>query len=390
MSANAHTQGILVTSDGAVFRGRSVGSAGIASGEIVFNTAMTGYQEIVTDPSYSGQVVVLTAPQIGNYGATPYDDQSSKVHARSLITRSMSRMNSSWRSTEPFLAYLEGHDVVALTDIDTRRLTRHIRDQGSMSVAVGVETDEAELASIAANTPTMQGQDLATAVSTDRPYRSDTEGSAIGHIVAYDFGIKRDIVRSLNARGLDVTVVPASTTSAEVLALHPDAVFLSNGPGDPEPLTGPVNAISELLGRTPVFGICLGHQLLGLALGAETFKLPFGHHGGNHPVARLSDGSVEITSQNHGFAVDLWSLTGQSRPERNGLPTRDLLPSNVATPFGAVSSSHQNLNDGTNEGLECHDIEAFSVQYHPEAAPGPNDASRLFDRFAEVVRANNA
>jgi len=390
MSTSAHKQGILVTADGAVFRGHSVGREGIATGEVVFNTAMTGYQEIVTDPSYSGQVVMLTAPQIGNYGATPFDDQSPRVHARALITRSMSRMDSSWRSTESFLAYLNRHDLVALTDIDTRRLTRHIRDGGSMPVAVGVDVDEVELASIAASVPTMEGQDLATAVSTPHVYRNDTDGTAIGHVVAYDFGIKRDIIRSLNARGLDVTVVPASTTSSDVLALDPDAVFLSNGPGDPEPLTAPIDAIKGLLGRAPVFGICLGHQLLGLALGAETFKLPFGHHGGNHPVSRLSDGSVEITSQNHGFAVDLWSLTGESRPVRRGLPTRDLVRYNVATPFGAVSASHQNLNDGTNEGIECHDIEAFSVQYHPEAAPGPNDASRLFDRFAEVVRSNNA
>lgn len=383
-------QGLLATADGAVFRGVSVGAEGVTTGEVVFNTAMTGYQEIITDPSYSGQVVVLTAPHIGNYGSAGYDDQSRKVHARSLVTRSMSRMASSWRSTQPFDDYLIERKVVALCGIDTRRLTRHIRDVGAMAVAVGVDVDEADLVSMAGEVPSMEGRDLVSGVTTDRVYRSEAEDSTAGHVVAYDFGLKRDIIRSMNRRGLDVTVVPASYSAAEALALAPDAVFLSNGPGDPGPLIGPVETIRALLGEVPVFGICLGHQLLGLALGADTFKLPFGHHGGNHPVRRLSDGSVEITSQNHGFAVDLWPMSGRDRPERGGLPTSDLLPMSVPTPFGDVAVTHQNLNDGTNEGMACHDVTAFSVQYHPEAAPGPSDASRLFDGFVDVVRGADA
>lgn len=383
-------EGLLVTADGAVFRGRSGGVAGVATGEAVFNTAMTGYQEIITDPSYAGQIVILTAPQIGNYGSTDRDDQSSRVHARALVTRSMSRIASSWRSTEPFDEYLVRHGVVALCDVDTRRLTRHIRDHGAMPVAVGTEIDEAELVELAAAEPSMVGQDLASAVSTTEKYLRRATTDAVGHVVAFDFGIKTEMIRSLNGRGLDVTVVPASTSAAEALALQPDAVFLSNGPGDPEPLAGPIEAIRGLLGKTPVFGVCLGHQLLGLALGATTFKLPFGHHGGNHPVRRLSDGRVAITSQNHGFAVDLWSLAGGERPARRGLPTPDLLPVSVETQFGDVSPTHQNLNDGTTEGLECRDVDAFSVQYHPEAAPGPNDATVLFDQFATMVKESRA
>jgi carbamoyl-phosphate synthase small subunit len=382
-------KGLLVTADGAVFRGRSVGVDGSAIGEAVFNTAMTGYQEIVTDPSYAGQVVILTAPHVGNYGVAAFDSQSAVVHAQSLVTRSLSPIGSSWRSEGTLVDYLVSNDVVALTDIDTRRLTRHIREHGSMPVAVGVDIDEAELASLAASAPTMQGRDLVSAVTTDAQFLVQTDQPRIGHVVAYDFGIKTDIIRSMSTRGLDVTVVPASTASGDVLAMQPDAVFLSNGPGDPEPLVGPIAEIKLLLGKVPVFGICLGHQILGLALGARTFKLAFGHHGGNHPVQRVADRAVEITSQNHGFAVNLWSMTDELQQEHQRMSTEQL-SGPLETPFGAVSETHRNLNDGTNEGIRCHDITAFSVQYHPEAAPGPNDASTIFDDFIAVLKGSDA
>jgi carbamoyl-phosphate synthase small subunit len=383
-------RGVLVTADGAEFVGSSAGVEGIATGEVVFNTAMTGYQEILTDPSYAGQVVVMTAPHIGNYGSSPLDDQADTIFATGLVTRSMSRIASSWRSGEEFDDYLIRRNVVALSDIDTRRLTRHIREHGAMPVAFGTDVDVVELAELAAEAPVMEGRDLVSTVTTPEPYESAAITTPIGRVVAYDFGIKRDIVAAMNQRGLDVVVVPASTPADDVRALDPDAVFLSNGPGDPEPLTEQITAVRSLLGQVPVFGICLGHQVLGLALGASTFKLPFGHHGGNHPVRRLADGSVEITSQNHGFAVDLWSLSAGRAPEVSGLPTPEMLPEKVETAFGGVSASHQNLNDGTNEGIECHDVTAFSVQYHPEAAPGPNDAVRLFDRFAAIVEQTHA
>lgn len=383
-------EALLVTADGAEFRGLSAGGEGSTTGEVVFNTAMTGYQEILTDPSYAGQVVVLTAPHVGNYGSAAEDEQAERVHARALVTRSLSRMASSWRSEAGFDTFLADRGIIAISDIDTRRLTRHIRDHGAMPVAIGTDTDASELASMAESAPSMAGQDLVSTVTTQVPYRSAATCDSVGSVVAYDFGLKRDIIRAMNRRGIDVTIVPSRTPPQEILALEPDAVFLSNGPGDPEPLAVEIDNVRGLLGKMPVFGICLGHQVLGLALGARTFKLPFGHHGGNHPVRRLFDGTVEITSQNHGFAVDLWSLTDRLAPAMDGLPTPDLLPAGVETKFGEVSASHQNLNDGTNEGLRCHDIEAFSVQYHPEAAPGPNDAMVLFDEFAGIVGGDRA
>lgn len=377
--------GLVVLADGTVFRGVSVGAAGVATGEVVFTTSMTGYQEVVTDPSYAGQIVTMTAPHIGNYGVAAFDDQADRPVCAGFVVRSMARRPSSWRSEGSFGEWLAGHGIVAVSEVDTRRLTRHIREHGAMPGALGSGVDEAELAAMAASAPGMAGQDLASTVATKVRYEVAAVGERRGRVVAIDLGIKRDILRRLSGRGLDVTVVPPATSAAEILALDPDGVFLSNGPGDPEPLAGPIEAVRGVLGRVPVFGICLGHQVLGLALGASTFKLPFGHHGGNHPVRRVDDGVVEITSQNHGFAVDLWSLSDREAPTRTGLPGPDLLPGVVDTAFGAVEASHQNLNDGTLEGLGCLDIEAFSVQYHPEAAPGPSDADHLFDRFAGRV-----
>lgn len=381
------SEALAVTADGAVFRGRSVGVDGITTGEVVFNTAMSGYQEIFSDPSYAGQVVVMTAPHIGNYGTTPHDDQSSRVFASGVVVRSLSRRESNWRATGTLADYLTGHNLVALADIDTRRLTRHIRDKGAQPIAMGAGVTEVELREAAQAAPSMTGQDLASGVSTTAEYRVEFDGDARGHVVAIDLGLKRDIVLNLVSRGFDVTVVPANTTGTEIMAHNPAGVFLSNGPGDPEPLARPIATIQSLLGNVPVFGICLGHQLLGLALGARTYKLPFGHHGGNHPVMRLADQRVEITSQNHGFAVDPWSMTAEDavRMTPGELAGPHLLPEVMESAYGRVMASHQNLNDGTLEGMRCLDLAAFSVQYHPEAAPGPHDALGLFDDFVALM-----
>ena len=378
---------ILCTADGATFRGVLVGAAGVATGEAVFNTSMTGYQEILTDPSYAGQVVVMTSSHIGNYGLTGLDAQSSKPAVSGFVMRAISRRDSNWRSEGAIAEYLVNHGVVAVADLDTRRLTRHLRQRGAMPVALGSDVDEAELRSIAEAAPSMEGQDLVSVVTTRAPYHLEAQAPARGRVVAIDLGIKSDMLAHLTGRGFAVDVVPAESDLASILALEPDGIFVSNGPGDPEPLHRTTETMRGLLGVVPLFGVCLGHQVLGLALGATTFKLPFGHHGGNHPVRRLEDDRVEITAQNHGFAVDLWSLSEGSAPAKSGLAGRDLLPETVNSRFGPVKSTHQNLNDGTLEGMRLLEVPAFSVQFHPEAAPGPRDARGLFDDFVSLIEA---
>ncbi|HXH57867.1 glutamine-hydrolyzing carbamoyl-phosphate synthase small subunit [Iamia sp.] len=359
---------LLVLADGEVFEGEALGAlpaGGIATGEVVFNTVLTGYQEVISDPSYAGQIITFTYPHIGNYGVTGADDESGRPFARGVIAREPARRRSSWRSEGDLDAWLVGHGVPGIGGIDTRRLTRHIRDRGAVPGAFGAlgmapdgtTVDEAALRGAAAAEPGTDGVDLVAQVTTAAPY---TVGDGPRRVVAYDFGIKTTILRHLSALAT-VEVVPASTPAAEVLARQPDGVFLANGPGDPATVPDAVAAIRDLVGAVPVFGICLGHQLLGRAIGAETVKLTFGHHGGNHPVRDVRSGRIDITSQNHSFAVDA-----------------DTLPS-------GAELTHVNLNDGVCEGFALPAERAFSVQHHPEAGPGPHDAAHLFDRFAELM-----
>jgi carbamoyl-phosphate synthase small subunit len=364
----AWRQGLLVLADGSRFEGEVLaappGRAGPAAGEVVFNTVMTGYQEVLTDPSYAGQVVAFTYPHIGNYGVAPDDDESRKPFCRGVIVRQLTGRPSNWRAAEALPDFLRRQGLAAIAGIDTRRLTRRLRDGGAMPGAFGpVDGDEgsfddASLLAAARSEPPTEGRDLASEVSCAHPYRY---GDGPYEVVAYDFGIKRNILRNL-AGLATVTVVPAGTPAEEVLGRGPDGVFLSNGPGDPSAVTGATQAVRQLLGKVPVFGICLGHQILAQALGGLTYKLAFGHHGGNHPVRRLATGAVEITSQNHNYAVAAGTLDGRAEV------------------------SHVNLNDGVIEGLICQDVPAFSVQYHPEAGPGPHDARYLFAEFAELMR----
>ena len=370
---------ILVLEDGTVFEGVSVGENGLSVGEVVFNTAMTGYQEVLTDPSYARQMVTLTYPHIGNTGCTDQDDESSTVWAAGLIVRDVPRRPSSWRSQVALPQWLHDRGIVAIAGIDTRKLTRLLRERGSQNGALmagAIDVDKALEA--ARKFPGLKGMDLAKVVTTEAPYAWDEgrldldSGEPVRvpprfRVVAYDFGVKRNILRMLAERGCELTVVPAQTTAAEVLAMRPDGVFLSNGPGDPEPCDYAIAAIRELIAhRIPMFGICLGHQLLALAAGARTMKMACGHHGANHPVQSLHDGRVLITSQNHGFAVDESSL-----------------PANVRV-------IHRSLFDGTNQGIELTDAPAFSFQGHPEASPGPQDVSPLFDRFVASMAQQNA
>ena len=358
-------EALLVLADGSVFEGEAIGALAppggeavppmVFSGELVFNTCMSGYQEVITDPSYAGQVIAFTYPQIGNYGVSPEDEESGRPHCRGVILRDIAPRPSSWRAADDLESFLRRHGIGAMTGVDTRRLTRHVRRAGAMPCAFGTAS-ESDLLEAARAEPGTEGRDLVAEVTTGEPYRC--EGGPL-HVVAYDFGIKRTILRNLT-RIASVEVVPAATPAAEVLAGKPDGVFLSNGPGDPAALGQIVNEIGGLLGRIPVFGICLGHQLMAAALGGKTYKLPFGHHGGNHPVRRVATGAVEITSQNHGYAVAEGSLTG-------------------------VEVTHVNLNDGVIEGLRAPGARAFSVQYHPEAGPGPHDARYLFDEFRLLI-----
>ncbi|MCU1364815.1 MAG: carA [Ilumatobacteraceae bacterium] len=360
MSRQPIVEGALVLADGNVFEGELIGAVapdGVASGEVVFNTVLSGYQEVLTDPSYAGQIITFTYPHIGNYGASLADFESRRPFCRGVIVRDLARRESNHRSEAHLDATLRRYGISGIAGIDTRRLTRLLRDTGAMSGAFG-SANESTLLAAAKDEPGTDGVDLVAQVTTPSAY---TVGSGERRIVAYDFGIKYSIVDHLATLGT-VTVVPASTTAEEVLALGPSGVFLSNGPGDPEVVGYAVEAIRGLVGQVPVFGICLGHQLLSLAIGGTTFKLPFGHHGGNHPVRHEASGKIEITSQNHNFCVDPESLGDR------------------------IEVTHRNLNDHTNEGMWVKGEAAFSVQYHPEAGPGPHDASYLFGVFDEMMR----
>tara|TARA_R110000796_G_scaffold62721_4_gene144667 strand:+ start:413 stop:1558 length:1146 start_codon:yes stop_codon:yes gene_type:complete len=368
---------LLVLEDGSVFSGTAIGAAGISVGEVVFNTSMTGYQEILTDPSYSRQIVTLTYPHIGNTGTNDEDTESDSVHACGLIIRDLPLMASNFRNQQSLSAYLKANNVVGIADIDTRKLTRILREKGAQAGCIMVgDLDEAKALAAAKAFPGLKGMDLAKEVTTDKAYTwrngswklvgglpSETPAAELKYkVVAYDYGVKRNILRMLVDRGCDVTVVPAQTSAADVLAMKPDGVFLSNGPGDPEPCDYAITAIQQILKTDiPVFGICLGHQLLALASGAKTLKMKFGHHGANHPVSNIEKGNVMITSQNHGFAAD-----------------ETTLPANIKV-------THKSLFDGSLQGIHLTDKPAFSFQGHPEASPGPTDAAPLFDHFIELI-----
>lgn len=360
----------LCLADGTVFEGIACGSSGVSVGEVVFTTGMTGYQEVLTDPSYCGQIVTMTAPEIGNTGINDEDDESisSTPHVAGFVVRDLSTISSNYRATETLDQYLVKHGIVAISGIDTRLLTRTIRDRGAQNGAIGKAPPE-ELIRRARQAPPMEGLDLVERVSVREPREWTETSGAFGvirpspcaegrHVVCLDLGVKRNILRSLADIGCRITVVPARTTADEILALDPDGVFISNGPGDPAAVSYAIDTVRALVGKKPMFGICLGHQILALAVGGKTYKLKFGHRGINQPVKDLETGRIEITTQNHGFAVDLASLGGKAR------------------------TTHVHLDDGTSEGLELPELGAFSVQYHPEAAAGPHDAFYLFERFA--------
>ncbi|MBI4443202.1 MAG: glutamine-hydrolyzing carbamoyl-phosphate synthase small subunit [Acidobacteria bacterium] len=369
-------QALLALEDGRVFAGESCGAKGECYGEVVFNTSITGYQEIFTDPSYAGQIVILTNPQIGNYGTNPEDNESTRPYIEGLVVREFSTLASNWRSREHGEQFLERYQIPVIAGLDTRALVRHLRSRGVMrGVISSLETAPESLVAKARSIPTMAGRDLAGTVSTKQRYVWDAPampllpGPSAGpppeprfHVVAYDYGIKQNILRRLVTEGCRVTVVPALTSAEEVLSLKPDGIFLSNGPGDPAPLQAEAANVRQLFGKRPIFGICLGHQVLGLAFGAKTYKLKFGHRGGNHPVLNKTTGKVEITAHNHGFAVDPDSLSSSE-----------------------IELTHWNLNDQTLEGFRHRSLPVFCVQYHPEASPGPHDSYYLFGQFVKMM-----
>jgi carbamoyl-phosphate synthase small subunit len=368
---------LLVLEDGSAFRGRAFGARGEAFGEAVFNTGMSGYQEVLTDPSYTGQVVTMTSPHQGNYGTNEEDPESARVRVAGFVVREASRRAVGWRATRTLHGDLEAAGVVGLEGIDTRRLTLRLRERGAMRCGLSSEDlDEGSLLGRVRGTPGMEGADLAAGVSTPARYDAreivgpaSTDHGTVFRVAAYDFGLKRNSLRNLAAAGIETTVVPATTPPEEARAF--DGVFLSNGPGDPAATRYGIAAARELLGRVPLFGICLGHQLLGLALGGRSYKMPFGHRGANQPVQDLRTGRVEVTSHNHGFAID-----PDGWPRESGI---------AQTAAGRVELTHWNLNDGTLEGLRCLDVPALSVQYHPEAAPGPHDSGHLFAEFRSLM-----
>ena len=352
---------ILLLNDGKKFEGKQLGHLGETIGEVCFNTGMTGYQEILTDPSYCSQIVTMTSPHIGNYGINEEDVESNKIQVSGFVVREESIVPSNWRSTSSLDEYLKKNKIVGIQDIDTRSLTRHIRDQGAMNgIISSVDNDLVNLSNKLKKAPSMNGLDLAKTVSTKKVYKWSQTGQF--KVAAIDYGIKHNILNILKDNNCEVTVFPAQTSAKEILDFNPDGIFLSNGPGDPSAVTYGIEMVKSLLGSKPIFGICLGHQILSLALGAKTFKLKFGHRGINHPVKNLETEVVEITSQNHGFAVDINSL-----------------PENVV-------ATHINLNDNTNEGIECKEFKAFSVQHHPESSPGPHDSRYLFEKFIKLMK----